>query len=216
MNFQLPAAQRRWSTAEGVAIVEEQWGTYPRRREIESLVQRLIADVPKRSILDLGCGTARYSEVLGGWARYVGVDSSVPMLALAAQRLGDQLPGASNLVTGNVLRWRTAEQFDLALCLEVSPHYADPLGFLRTILASFDAKHILVSVEAHSRPSGGTIDFKVGWDGDKTGANLGSRSVAEADMAVFFRDYDVVAMERVGSAWHPDAVDWFVLVRLAR
>jgi SAM-dependent methyltransferase len=54
------------------------------------IVERLLAeaDLAGRSVLEIGCGTGRYSEVLAPRAgRFVGIERSRPMLDLACENL---------------------------------------------------------------------------------------------------------------------------------
>jgi ubiquinone/menaquinone biosynthesis C-methylase UbiE len=55
--------------------------------EVESFVERTVADRPPAVALDLGCGNGRHSELLADNAdRVVGADLSCELLALARQR----------------------------------------------------------------------------------------------------------------------------------
>lgn len=213
-NVQLPAASARWADPDRVKIVEHQWETVPRRRDVEALVRRLVGMVPHESILDLGCGTARYSELLTGWNFYMGVDESAAMLALAGARMNRILEDKNSgyigaLAQSDIRLWQPADDpfiFDLALCMEVAPHYPDPLGFIAHVVSIHKARYFLVSVEAHDQPHLENIDFKVGEE-------LGSCSVPRGIMEFFFKAYEVIALKQVPSVWHPDAVDWFCLLK---
>ena len=97
------------------------------------------------AVLDVGCGPGRVAEaVLGaGAARYVGIDFSPRMLALARRRLEQH--GAVELIEGDFLELDLPETFDVVLALGLFDYLAEPAraaDWLRahcssTLVASF-------------------------------------------------------------------------------
>jgi len=215
MNKVLPAAAALWANDERVAEIDELWASNERTPELEKLAYKLVRRIPHRSILDLGCGTARYADAIKGWSTYVGVDSSPAMVELAMQRLQAYPKRETAAILNDVLKYRDTELYDLAICVHLGQHYEKPLDFAADVLDAVLAKHILMTFIVHSQPNG-TVDFKIGWEGDEDGSNIGSRSIAERDMDVFLANYDVVRTERAKVWWHPDAMYWYTVIRLVR
>src|SRR5580692_7039981 len=84
-----------------------------------------VADVRVRDILDLGCGTGRYSSALAGHfgARVIGVEPSEKMLAEAAKKAGD----AVRLLRGSGEAIPLGDaSIDLVFISMVFHHFADP------------------------------------------------------------------------------------------
>lgn len=72
----------------------------PEGRIVDAL--RRHADLDRRDVLEIGCGTGRYSEALArGAARYVGLEKTPQMLALARTTL---TPGGAQLLCGDARR----------------------------------------------------------------------------------------------------------------
>lgn len=70
------------------AAYDRRWARYTRRSL--ALLRPLLGDDPPGRLLDVGCGTGGLAERLAGWgvtpARYLGVDRSPAMLAVAATK----------------------------------------------------------------------------------------------------------------------------------
>ena len=66
---------------------------------------------PPRSVLDVGCGNARFGAYLAAWLggefSYLGVDASAELLALARRR--NDLPSDTALVEGDLVATASAE-----------------------------------------------------------------------------------------------------------
>ena len=105
----------------GVADGYDRWAaTYDREANPliaveEPVVLQVIGDVRGLRVLDLGCGTGRYDELLTGrGATITGVDLSAIMLEQAARRRPGPIPRA---IRGNLSSLCLADsQFDLAIC----------------------------------------------------------------------------------------------------
>jgi SAM-dependent methyltransferase len=68
------------------AWYERPFGTYADRLE-KNLISKLLPEVDRKLILDVGCGTGNYSIMLAGIGAYVvGVDAQLPMVAVAKER----------------------------------------------------------------------------------------------------------------------------------
>jgi ubiquinone/menaquinone biosynthesis C-methylase UbiE len=86
----------------------------------------LLGDVQDKTILDLGCGDAKFGlELLeAGCASYTGVEPSTKMLELAKQHLGTK----GSLEQSTVEAWSyPAEQFNLVLS-RLALHYVEDLN----------------------------------------------------------------------------------------
>ncbi len=102
------------------------------------------ADVAGLTILDLGCGDGELGQRLleRGAARYIGVDASERMVALAVDRLE---PARAGVVRADITKYRPPRStFDLIVSLRVVHYVADLTGVLRR------ARHAL-------RPNGRVI-----------------------------------------------------------
>ena len=68
------------------AWYERPFGRYADRLE-KNLISKLLPEVNRKLILDVGCGTGKYSIMLAMMGAYVvGVDSQLPMVAVAKER----------------------------------------------------------------------------------------------------------------------------------
>jgi len=68
------------------AWYERPFGSYADRLE-KNLICKLLPEVDRKLILDLGCGTGNYSIMLAGMGAYViGVDAQLPMVVVAKER----------------------------------------------------------------------------------------------------------------------------------
>ena len=90
-------------------------------------VRRFIGTVSRRSVLEVGCGTGHWLDVIrGDAALLVGVDRSLGMLRRA------QKPASPALLvqgTAELLPLR-AQLFDRVLCVNALHHFPDPEGFV--------------------------------------------------------------------------------------
>jgi len=87
-------------------------------------------------VLDVGCGSGRVAEALlkAGTSRYVGVDFSGPMLALAATRL-ERFRDRTELIEGDFMAVDLHGPFDLIVALGVFDYIADPVPFVQRMAA---------------------------------------------------------------------------------
>lgn len=68
------------------AWYETPFGRHADRLE-KNLISKLLPEVDRKLILDVGCGTGKYSIMLAGMGAYVvGVDAQLPMVAVAKER----------------------------------------------------------------------------------------------------------------------------------
>ena len=214
MNKVLPAATTLWADSERVVEMDNLWASNERTPQVEALAYQMVRGIPHKSVLDLGCGSARYADAIKGWLTYVGVDLSPHMTGLAEERLARYPRRETELQNVPLGRYdhKGRKDYDLAICSHLAQHYERPLDFIRGVIDSAPAKHVLVSFVVHSQPTG-TVDFKIGWEGEEDGSNIGSRSIAKADMDAFLEDYDVADPRLCPVWWHEDAKYWFALIR---
>jgi ubiquinone/menaquinone biosynthesis C-methylase UbiE len=96
------------------------------------VLEPLLPTVAGLDIIDLGCGTGRWLEVLkqSGARSLLGVDFSREMLEVAASKLGD----AAQLVQGNCVGVPLADNsVDLVLCNFVLSYVEDPETLLKKV-----------------------------------------------------------------------------------
>jgi SAM-dependent methyltransferase len=83
------------------------------------------------SVLDVGCGSGRIGEFVleAGALRYLGIDFSEPMIALAAERLA-RFGERVELVTDDFVSAPLHGQFDVVLALGLFEYLPEPERFL--------------------------------------------------------------------------------------
>jgi SAM-dependent methyltransferase len=81
----------------------------------------------KGSVLDVGCGSQPYRELIGAKGHYQGLD-----IEDAAERF--RYPAADDVIVVNGYPWPLANTtVDIALCTEVAEHVLDPAALFREI-----------------------------------------------------------------------------------
>ncbi|MBI2375855.1 MAG: class I SAM-dependent methyltransferase [Deltaproteobacteria bacterium] len=124
---------------------------WPGFLEVVAAVPESVACV---RILDVGCGPGRFGELAGRWrrVRYVGVDASKELLAIARERLRDQ---DVELVQADVIDWSPPHRaFDLVVAAALLHH-----------VPSSEARTALVARLAGSVAPGGLLALTT-WDVD--------------------------------------------------
>jgi SAM-dependent methyltransferase len=83
------------------------------------------------SVLDVGCGSGRIGEFVleAGALRYLGIDFSEPMIALAEERLA-RFGERVELVTDDFVSAPLHGEFDVVLALGLFDYLPEPEGFL--------------------------------------------------------------------------------------
>ncbi len=209
----LPAAARIWSSEDSVHAMDRRWEEDERKPAVEGLAAEMVKELAPNSIIDLGCGSARYADVFEGWNTYIGVDASPYMIELAQDRVRKYRDDRTELYEADVLEWKTRQRPDLITCLHLSQHFEHPLEFLGVILERYYAKFYLITFVTHDRQPGDVVDFKIGWEGDEDGSNIAARSIHESSMNDFLSGYDVVDLRKAPNPWHEDANYWFALIK---
>ena len=90
------------------------------------LAAAVVARHPAPHVLDVGCGPGRVAEAVleAGAARYVGIDLSAEMLALARRRVDGH--AAVELVQGDFLELDPPRMFDVVLALGLFDYLPEP------------------------------------------------------------------------------------------
>jgi SAM-dependent methyltransferase len=112
------------------------WKDYP--GEVDRLLSIIRERVPEaRSLLDVACGTGRHLELLRGHFDVAGVDLDPDMVALAGERLADDVP----LLVADMTAFDLGRTFDVVTCLFSSVAYAGTEDHLRAAVAAM-ARHV--------------------------------------------------------------------------
>ena len=123
------------------------------RRHDQEFWKRTVAGAEHPSILDLGCGTGRISEVLArGASSVVGIDLSREMLRRARQRLAGH--AHVHLILADMRSLRLARRFDLVVAAN------DPFVHL---LKDTDRDRALETVADHLESAGGRFVLDAFW-----------------------------------------------------
>src|SRR4051812_28427874 len=102
----------------------------PFLREILGLLQSHFKSNPFLRILDIGCGAAHFTEVLGRElgkrAKIVGIDSNADVVREATERIGTQGIENVELKVSDILQFDEEEKYDLVMFTK-SLHHCLPL-----------------------------------------------------------------------------------------
>lgn len=140
-------ALKSWEKRENVEYQEyEYWGrkVKARREAQEKALGEIIETVRHKTILDVGCGSGHLAAVAKDFERYIGLDNSQAFIELAREKfVGDR---RCEFYTWDVLNddpW--PGHFDLQLCIEVSRHANDPIGFYEILFEKVSADYHIIS-----------------------------------------------------------------------
>lgn len=126
------------------------------RRHDQEFWERIVAQADHPTILDLGCGTGRITEVLTRDASsVVGIDLSPEMLHRARRRLVHRAD--VHLILADMRSLRLARRFDLVVAAN------DPFVHL---VEDRDRERALETVAAHLEPGGGRFVLDAFWLGE--------------------------------------------------
>ena len=143
---------------------------YPAEAEmLRAIVRERRPDA--RTLLDVACGTGKHLELLRGDFDIAGVDLDPEMIALARDRLGDEVP----LQVGDMAEFDLGRTFDVVVCLFSSIAYTkteDRLNAAVANLARHAARDGLVLVEPWFYPE------------DWTACHVSANFVDEEDLKV--------------------------------
>lgn len=151
---------------------------------------------PKRSVLELGCGTGRVGmAMLESGSRYVGIDAHPGMLERFAEKLAEKadVAGRAELVSARMEDFRLDREFDLVFA---------PYNALFCLLSARELVGCLKSAHAHLRV-GGRFVFDVYYlaedEVDDEGIEEDDEPELIAHLTDGVREIDVMEM---------DFVDW--------
>jgi SAM-dependent methyltransferase len=84
-------------------------------------IRRFLADVPFRSVVDIGCGTGNWARLAPG--PYLGIDTSPAFIAGCRRRYADD--PRRRFVQGDAATLEFDRHFDLAMLISVLHHLSD-------------------------------------------------------------------------------------------
>ena len=149
------------------------YSVHTRLREFH--LKRLLSDIPKGRLLDVGCGLGYLIETLWQNHNCIGIEYDLHALKAIRDR------GLDNIVCGDVIKLPFKEEsFDVVLCSEVLEHLPDgvdekalneivriikPGGRLLITVPSLEgirAKSTLRNI-GHDDPTGGEYHYRIGY-----------------------------------------------------
>ena len=152
------------------------------------------------SVLDVGCGSGRIGEFVleAGASRYMGVDFSEPMIALAEARLA-RFRERVELVTDDFLTAPLQGQFDVVLALGLFDYLADPERFVRRMFELSAGGGCLVgSFPGWSPIKGPVRKVRYEWIGDCPIFNYDRNDVERMLHEAGFERLEILAPGRSG------------------
>jgi 2-polyprenyl-3-methyl-5-hydroxy-6-metoxy-1,4-benzoquinol methylase len=119
------------------------------RHALERLVTT-VAELPVRSVLDVGCGSGQNLRALAAFKPYrlAGIDVSDKALEMARTAVPD-----AELHCMDVQFQKLETQFDLVMSLQVVEHVPDDLALLRNMRLMSNRYVIIATMEGKMRPS---------------------------------------------------------------
>lgn len=125
---------RLYEPAAGLTRLANQWLRAPLYRRFD-LTMAECSDVKGRHILDVGCGSGRYSVALAeNGAKVLGIDFAGNMLNLAENLAADRgVSQRCRFVRANFLEYQFEEFFDISLAIGFFDYIEEPLIFLRLL-----------------------------------------------------------------------------------
>jgi SAM-dependent methyltransferase len=146
-------AYNEWTTDAGSQNLIDHWKRSENKPVAEALVGSLLSMFAgdAKSVVDLGCGPARYVPVIWEYlpkaTKYSGYDISERMLDEAIKDHGGK-PGVTfwnrDIFAG--APYTKAKRPDVLLSIDTSRHYLDPMGLLKSIVELWPARAYLFSV----------------------------------------------------------------------
>lgn len=126
------------------------WDMYERHR----LTFEKCGDVKGKAVLDVGCGSGRYSIEFAkrGAANVVGIDFAPNMVALARQHAKEYgVQDCCEFIIGDFMELEFKKNFDICIAIGVFDYVAEPRPFLakmraltnRWLIASFPSKSLI-------------------------------------------------------------------------
>lgn len=113
----------------------------PTGRHLRRIISRIIADLPVKTVLDVGCGEGSLIQALraGKPATYAGADFSESALRVARQRTPD-----AEFLHLDLADKPLDRRFDLVLCTDVVEHIEDDRAAIAN-LAAMTGEYLLVA-----------------------------------------------------------------------
>jgi len=136
-----PLALQQWQSEAGCAELLRLWNM----RQRDTIVHDLVEGFPlHRTIIDLGCGSGYVVRQLPKFDRYVGIDLSPYLLAVArAEHAADSRVRFAERDFLGGATYRRA--LDVLLLIDVNRHYPDPLAMTTLVLETWPARGAVIS-----------------------------------------------------------------------
>lgn len=139
-------ALKQWSNLDGVCSLLELWDYAQSKTDAEAIVAEMFTETPKHgSVVELGCGAGRLIAGMKEMRKYLGIDLSPDLLAVARERYADDKRVKFIQANFTEIEPTYKRPVDVVVCVHVARHYADPLAVLWAAL-DWPAKHYLFSV----------------------------------------------------------------------
>lgn len=136
----LPEALEVWVNPKAMLA---EWSVSPSKANHEALVAEWVGRAG--AVADLGCGPARYADVLD--CTYQGFDSSVAMASAARER-------GHNVSVADIFSFSPGQSYNVVLLIDVAYHQEDPVSAVLRVLELWDASRYLFTLlvgNAHER-----------------------------------------------------------------
>ncbi|NQS98614.1 MAG: methyltransferase domain-containing protein [candidate division Zixibacteria bacterium] len=117
----------------GIARLLDKWFRWDMEKRFQRTIEEC-GDVSGKTIIDVGCGSGRFMEVLQGKnpSLILGLDFVPNMLIIARKILSEQMAdNPCELATGDFNRMEFRKPFDITLAIGLFDYIAEPLQMLK-------------------------------------------------------------------------------------
>jgi SAM-dependent methyltransferase len=166
-----------------------------------TLATETVAAYEAARVLDVGCGSGRIAEFVlqAGAGRYLGVDFSEPMIALARSRLA-RFGERAELVTDDFLQTPIEGSFDVVLALGLFDYLPSPHQFTRRMFElCAEGGCVVASFPSWSLVKGPLRKLRYEWLGDCPIFNYSRR---ELELLLGATGFQPVDIESPGHSGH--------------